>query len=206
MDTALEQQPGLIGHSGLDDAPLLERIDQTTLNEKLVAWKKVQVDDSPVIRTERAELAAQSWKQTHGEDIQIRRAKLLAHVLENIPVHIHDWQLLAGSESEDIFGVHPDIDLSTTVTSEAMNSEFLAVGSPEIAGSITEEARETLLECVEVSRRPGLQRIRDSEGNLKRFTTSSRNCQICKLKPMDKKGGLRLDTPACEKSIVGLEH
>ncbi len=152
MDTALEQQPGLIGHSGLDDAPLLERIDQTTLNEKLVAWKKVQVDDSPVIRTERAELAAQSWKQTHGEDIQIRRAKLLAHVLENIPVHIHDWQLLAGSESEDIFGVHPDIDLSTTVTSEAMNSEFLAVGSPEIAGSITEEARETLLECVEVFR------------------------------------------------------
>ncbi len=63
-----------------------------------------------------------------------------------------------------------------------------------------------LLECVEVSRRPGLQRIRDKDGNLKRFTTSSYNCQICKLKPMDKKGGLRLDTTASNKIFVGLKH
>ena len=62
------------------------------------------------------------------------------------------------------------------------------------------------LECVEISRRQGLQRIRDSEGNLKRFTTSSHNCTICKIKPMDKKGGLRLDTTASRKIIIDLKY
>ena len=49
------------------------------------------------------------------------------------------------------------------------------------------------LECIEISTKPGLERRHDSEGNPKRFTTSSHNCKICKVKPMDKEGGLRLD-------------
>lgn len=49
-----------------------------------------------------------------------------------------------------------------------------------------------LLECIEISPRPGLARLRDSQGNLKRFTMTSDNCKICKVKPMDGKGGMRL--------------
>jgi hypothetical protein len=52
-----------------------------------------------------------------------------------------------------------------------------------------------LLECIEISPRPGLQRLRDSKGNLKRFTITSSNCRICDVKPMDKKGGMRLKRP-----------
>ena len=48
------------------------------------------------------------------------------------------------------------------------------------------------LECVQISTRPGLERLMNKEGHLKRFTTSSNNCKICKVKPMDKEGGLRL--------------
>jgi len=129
---------------------VLKEIDNTTLNEKLAAWKRMQQDARPRIRAERAVLAAESWKQTRGEDVQIRRAQLLAHILENIPVHIHDWQLLAGGESEDIFCVNPDVDLCTTLTVDAMNSETLPIGSPEVSGVVTEEERQLLLDCVEV--------------------------------------------------------
>jgi len=141
-----------MGGLGLDDEVLLKRIDQLTLRDELVAWKAIQVDDTPMIRTERAVLAAESWKSTRGEDLQIRRARLLANILENIPVHIHDWQLLAGSESQDIYGVHPDIDLCTTLTVDAMGCEVLPIGSPEVAGMVTEEERQLLLECVEAFR------------------------------------------------------
>ena len=48
------------------------------------------------------------------------------------------------------------------------------------------------LECVQISIRPGLERLVDKEGHPKRFTTSSHNCRTCKVKPMDKEGGLRL--------------
>ena len=54
------------------------------------------------------------------------------------------------------------------------------------------------LECIKITTRPGLERLRDSEGNPKRFTTSSQNCKICKVKPMDKEGGLRLDKSELE--------
>ena len=53
-----------------------------------------------------------------------------------------------------------------------------------------------LLECIEISPRPGLQRLRDNEGKLKRFTMTSNNCKICKIKPMDNKGGMRLKNSA----------
>ena len=99
---------------------LLEEIDNTSLDERFSAWKHMQLDARPRIRAERAVLAAESWKQTKGEDVQIRRARLLAHILENIPVQIHDWQLFAGGESPDLFCVNPDVDLCTTHTIAAM--------------------------------------------------------------------------------------
>ena len=155
MATAVETEHAALHSAGaldLSNEQLLEDIDNTTLNDKLPVWKRMQMDARPRIRAERALLAAESWKRTRGEDVQIRRAKLLAHVLENIPVHIHDWQLLAGSESEDIFGVHPDVDQSTSVTVAAMNSDSLPVGNPEVSGIVTEEERQSLLECAEVFR------------------------------------------------------
>ncbi len=137
---------------GLDDQILLKRIDQLTLRDELVDWKAIQVDDTPRIRTERAVAAAESWKRTRGEDLQLRRARLLAHILEKLPVHMHAWQLLAGSATQDIYGVHPDIDLCTTLTQDAMNCEFLPIGSPEVAGMVTEEEKQILLEGAEVFR------------------------------------------------------
>ena len=49
-----------------------------------------------------------------------------------------------------------------------------------------------LLECIEISPRSGLARKTDAEGNAKRFITGPEHCKICKVLPMDKKGGVRI--------------
>ena len=52
-----------------------------------------------------------------------------------------------------------------------------------------------LLECIEISPRSGLARKTDAEGNAKRFITGPEHCKICKVLPMDKKGGVRIAKP-----------
>jgi hypothetical protein len=52
-----------------------------------------------------------------------------------------------------------------------------------------------LLECIEISPRSGLARKTDAEGNAKRFIIGPEHCKICKVLPMDKKGGVRIAKP-----------
>lgn len=52
---------------------------------------------TPEICVERAIYLTRSFMETEGENIVIRRAKALAHILENMTVTIHDGELLAGN-------------------------------------------------------------------------------------------------------------
>ena len=52
---------------------------------------------TPEVCVERAMYLTHSFMQTEGENILIRRAKALAHILENMSVTIHDGELLAGA-------------------------------------------------------------------------------------------------------------
>ncbi|MFC1999606.1 pyruvate formate lyase family protein [Chloroflexota bacterium] len=126
---------------------LLGQIDQLELSDRLRRWKEASLDAKPRICTERAELAMEAWKESAKDDIETRRAKLLKHILENIPVHIHPWQLLAGSESEHIYGGHPDVDLSSDSILRVMGKDNVSVGSPVVGGEISAEGREKLIEC-----------------------------------------------------------
>ena len=51
----------------------------------------------PEIESARAMLITESYKQTEGEPIVMRRAKAFAHILENIPIIIRDEELIVGS-------------------------------------------------------------------------------------------------------------
>jgi len=126
---------------------IIEKIDRLELSDRLLRWKEETLDAKPKICTERAELAVEAWQESVNDDIEIRRAKLLKKILENIPVHIHDFQLLAGSETKHIYGGHPDVDLSSDLVPNVMGEDCWAVGSPVVSGEISEEGREKLLEC-----------------------------------------------------------
>lgn len=51
----------------------------------------------PEIESARAILLTESYKQTEGEPIVMRRAKAFAHILDNIPIIIREGELIVGS-------------------------------------------------------------------------------------------------------------
>ena len=54
----------------------------------------------PEIEADRAVLLTESYRQTEGEPIIMRRAKAFAHILENIPITIRDEELIVGSATQ----------------------------------------------------------------------------------------------------------
>ena len=51
----------------------------------------------PQIESARAKLITESYRQTEGEPIIMRRAKAFLHILQNIPIIIRDEELVVGS-------------------------------------------------------------------------------------------------------------
>ena len=51
----------------------------------------------PEIESARAKLITESYRQTEGEPIIMRRAKAFLHILQNIPIIIRDEELVVGS-------------------------------------------------------------------------------------------------------------
>ena len=57
-------------------------------------------ENKRVVSLERAILITESFKETEGEDILIRRAKSLKHILENHKIVIDEYDLLVGNRTE----------------------------------------------------------------------------------------------------------
>ena len=54
----------------------------------------------PEIEPDRAVLITESYRQTEGEPVILRRAKAFAHILEQIPITIRDGELIVGSATK----------------------------------------------------------------------------------------------------------
>ncbi|MCM1253743.1 MAG: glycyl radical protein [Clostridium sp.] len=71
-------------------------VEKTERIPKLVADLYAKM---PEIEAARAELITESYKQTQGQPIMMRRAKAFAHILANIPIIIRDGELIVGSST-----------------------------------------------------------------------------------------------------------
>ena len=71
-----------------------DRCDKTTRIDRL---KEALFAKMPEIESARAKLITESYKQTEGQPIVIRRALAFKHILENIPIIIRDDELIVGS-------------------------------------------------------------------------------------------------------------
>ncbi len=74
-----------------------EEIAKTPRIPKLVAHLFEQM---PQIEADRAVLLTESYRQTEGEPIILRRAKAFRHILENIPITIRPLELVVGSATK----------------------------------------------------------------------------------------------------------
>ena len=66
------------------DHSLLERIDKLDLSERNKIWRE-EVRKAPWrVYVDRERWTVESWKETEGQDLEIRRAKLLEKVLDKV--------------------------------------------------------------------------------------------------------------------------
>jgi pyruvate formate-lyase/glycerol dehydratase family glycyl radical enzyme len=99
--------------STIDKEQLDQRLDEISaipLGERVTRLKDAMLAAPRKITIDRARLAMESWQETEGEDIEVRRAKLFKKVVEGVPIAIHGFDLIVGRETEHVVGapVYPD--------------------------------------------------------------------------------------------------
>ena len=92
------------------DENLLKKINNLQLSNRLFQLKDAMFSAPRIISVERAKLAMESWKETEGEDIELRRAKLFKKVLEGVHIAIHDFDIVVGRETEHLIGAPVFVD------------------------------------------------------------------------------------------------
>ncbi|MDR2611114.1 MAG: hypothetical protein LBC58_06615 [Clostridiales Family XIII bacterium] len=93
------------------DDSLLKRIDAVTLSEANLAWKNAMKASPWKVFADRERWTTASWKETEGEDIQLRRAKLLEKILDNLEIKIHPFDEIVGRPTPGVIGCATAFDV-----------------------------------------------------------------------------------------------
>jgi pyruvate-formate lyase len=99
----------MVVKSGIDEG-LLAKIENLQLSNRLFQLKDAMFSAPRVISVDRGRLAMESWKETEGEDIELRRAKLFRKVLKEAPIAIYDFDIIVGRETEHLVGAPVFVD------------------------------------------------------------------------------------------------
>ena len=91
---------------------LLEQIDSLKLSRRIQEWKQAVSSAGWKLYADREKWTVASWQETGGEDIEIRRAKLLKKILENIEIRILDHDVIAGRLTPSVIGCATSFDIS----------------------------------------------------------------------------------------------
>jgi formate C-acetyltransferase len=92
------------------DNELLSRIDGLTLSSRNKEWHTAMKAAPWRLFADRERWTVKSWRETEGEDLQIRRAKLVASVLDNIEINIHAFDEIVGRPTPWVIGCCTAID------------------------------------------------------------------------------------------------
>ncbi|MDR1216973.1 MAG: hypothetical protein LBJ99_00095, partial [Oscillospiraceae bacterium] len=90
---------------------LFTEIDALELGANNRAWREAMKAAPYKIFAEREKYTVASWRETEGEDLQLRRAKLLARVLDNIEIKIHPFDEIAGRPTPGVIGCATSFDV-----------------------------------------------------------------------------------------------
>lgn len=72
---------------------------------------------------QRSSLMTESFKQTDGQAMVLRRAKALAHVLDKMGIFIRDWERIVGYQTSSPEGLFHPIDMNWKSVQRLVNSE-----------------------------------------------------------------------------------
>lgn len=112
---------------------------------------KARQDAIEHIAVERAQIVTDSWKETDGEPLDVRRGKLFKAIMEKNPVVIHEDELIVGSQSKYLIGASPCVDYNPSIAYEALKSfeDVTEDYDDSKSGAISLEERKILKECAD---------------------------------------------------------
>ena len=89
------------------------------LTERVKTRKEEYMDErKPRVDSTRSRLATEAWKETVGEHIYIRRAKVFARICEGMAANIFDDELIVGNQTRFLHGVSLALDWSVEAAEE----------------------------------------------------------------------------------------
>ena len=91
---------------------LLSRIDALELSRRNNEWRAAMKAAPWRLSADRERWTVKSWRETEGEDLQIRRAKLIACVLDGIEINIHPFDEIVGRPTPWVIGCCTAIDVN----------------------------------------------------------------------------------------------
>ncbi|MFC2060503.1 pyruvate formate lyase family protein, partial [Chloroflexota bacterium] len=104
--------------------------------------RETEIYISPV----RGQLYAESWRQTEGEPIPLRKAKAFQKVLEGMPIAIMEGELIAGSFTGRVRGCFTTPEWDPDVFIRECQAETLTWEEDYLETKIVEEQRRQILE------------------------------------------------------------
>ena len=133
------------------DNALFARIDSLNLSERNRAWRIAMSEEPWRVYADREKWTVKSWNETEGEDVQIRRAKLLACVLDNLTIRIHPFDEIVGRPTPGVIGCCTAIDVNGDYIPGLMDSDEIDMTLDAHTKLSTEDV-EILRACVETFR------------------------------------------------------
>ncbi|MDR0917185.1 MAG: hypothetical protein LBN02_08400 [Oscillospiraceae bacterium] len=134
------------------DNSLLKKIDTLTLSANNTRWRDAMKAADWRIFAERERYTVKSWRETEGEDIEIRRAKLVAEVLDNIEIKIHPFDEIVGRPTTGVIGCATSIDVNGDYMPAIWNDDGAIQATLDAAVQLDRESVETLRESARVFR------------------------------------------------------
>jgi len=131
------------------DHKLLEEIDGLPLNRRLASLKERYIDEIPQLAAERGTYYAESWQETEGQPIQLRIARAVKKVLENVPVAVFEDELVVGSITEFFRGSYAIINYDSSWVLDLLEQSRkgeISMGGPNVIGKLDEEVEQALRE------------------------------------------------------------
>ena len=93
------------------DESLLRQIDSIELGNRILEWKEDLRNATWKLYAEREKYTVESWKETVGDDIQIRRAKLFKKIVDNLAIAIKDYDIIIGRPTPGVIGALTSLDV-----------------------------------------------------------------------------------------------
>ncbi len=126
----------------------LERPEVDALSDRVKHLRERARTSKSHVSVWKSHLFTQAWKENEGQPIDIRRARMIEKLLNELPVSIRDWELIVGSQSEYVMGSSPDLSYDSDLANGLESGKFTMRGETEVVG-ITEKESRSIAEDIE---------------------------------------------------------